>query len=680
MEQLRSTRRQWKGVVTRHLGTLERLVTEEDSDGVNERLSKMKKSFEEFESSHDAYIQALENDSESSEQLLSESEKWFLDAQKEYIVGVRAARAWLKSVEVVKVQPSVCDSDSDTDTVASARTVTHGITSSELSSLLNVPKVELDIFDGDPLKYQSFLAIFDEIVDSKISDGQIKLTRLLQYTSGLAKSSIRNCALIGGNAGYKQARDILKSRFGNSHLVSQKIIASLKFGNRVAKPNELQLLADELDMAVTALDKMNMYAEINTQQSIIDILQRCPNYVRNRWRKRALECKDDIDLYPTFSEFVEFMKLISSEASDPVYGMSHSKGSGNDKGARCANATGVSLNASDASAKLSECLYGASPQYSAKFDGLRKFSSCVVCGQNHRLFYCDSFKAMSPKSRFDIVKKNKLCFNCLLSGHGSRECNKKSVCSVEGCGRKHTKFIHIDNQSVIAPTSNHENLPENNATSEDVVSSSLSVSAISVYLPMVPVIVNGKYRVYALLDWGSTNTFITQHLASSLNLQGRKVNYMVNTLNRSANMGSKIVSINLGSEDGNQNVRVDNVLVVHNIPARYPSEKVDLNKYPHLSGLPIRELKKVQADLLIGMDNPHILVPYEVRSNPKDMKQPFATRTLFGWSLGGPLDVTSGHNVSSNFVDLNPQIERLWEMEANEEDVLEMSNEDQSCP
>ena len=106
----------------------------------------------------------------------------------------------------MKVQPSVCDSDSDTDTVASVKTVTHGITSVELSSLLNVPKVELDIFDGDPLKYQSFLAIFDEIVDSKISDGQIKLTRLLQYTSGLAKSSIRNCALIGGNAGYKQAR------------------------------------------------------------------------------------------------------------------------------------------------------------------------------------------------------------------------------------------------------------------------------------------------------------------------------------------------------------------------------------------------------------------------------------------------------------------------------------------
>ena len=42
MEQLRTTRRQWKGVVTRHLGTLERLVTEEDSDGVNERLSKIR--------------------------------------------------------------------------------------------------------------------------------------------------------------------------------------------------------------------------------------------------------------------------------------------------------------------------------------------------------------------------------------------------------------------------------------------------------------------------------------------------------------------------------------------------------------------------------------------------------------------------------------------------------------
>ena len=51
----------------------------------------------------------------------------------------------------------------------------------------------------------------------------MKLTRLLYYVSGPAKAAIKGCALVGGTEGYKQARDILKSRFGNVHLISQCI-------------------------------------------------------------------------------------------------------------------------------------------------------------------------------------------------------------------------------------------------------------------------------------------------------------------------------------------------------------------------------------------------------------------------------------------------------------------------
>ena len=77
---------------------------------------------------------------------------------------------------------------------------------------MSVPKVEIDKFSGDPLEYQTFLAIFDETIDSRIDDPQIKLTRLLQYTTGSAKAAIRDCALVGGSDGYTQAREILRNR------------------------------------------------------------------------------------------------------------------------------------------------------------------------------------------------------------------------------------------------------------------------------------------------------------------------------------------------------------------------------------------------------------------------------------------------------------------------------------
>ena len=194
------------------------------------------------------------------------------------------------------------------------------ITQSDLINSLNVPKVEIDKFEGNPLDYLTFMAIFDEVVHTKVMDGQVKLTRLLQYTSGPAKMAIKNCALIGGDAGYAQARAILKNRYGNSHLVSHMIISDLKNGKRITKANELQQLADELSTALTALGQLGKCAELNTQQSIIDILQRCQPYVRNNWRKKALDCKRHNDVYPAFDEFVAFVQNVASEACDPVYG------------------------------------------------------------------------------------------------------------------------------------------------------------------------------------------------------------------------------------------------------------------------------------------------------------------------------------------------------------------------
>ena len=71
-------------------------------------------------------------------------------------------------------------------------------------------------------------------------------------------------------------------------------------------------------------------------------------------------------------------------------------------------------------------------------------SPCVLCGAAHRLFYCDTFKSLKPVQRLKVVKDNKLCENCLLSNHEVSTCRKPSVCSVPNCGKKHTRFIHID--------------------------------------------------------------------------------------------------------------------------------------------------------------------------------------------------------------------------------------------
>ena len=65
-------------------------------------------------------------------------------------------------------------------------------TLNQLINALKLPKLELKVFDGNPVNYPSFLSIFDEAVNCKVKDNQVKLTRLLQYTSGSAYSAIKN--------------------------------------------------------------------------------------------------------------------------------------------------------------------------------------------------------------------------------------------------------------------------------------------------------------------------------------------------------------------------------------------------------------------------------------------------------------------------------------------------------
>ena len=470
--------------------------------------------------------------------------------EKAYIDGIKSAKAWIKSQAAPVKVPPVHKYDHDEEEPVLAY----------LTNMMNMPKVELDKFDGNPLDFQSFIAVFDEVVDSKIDDDQVKLTRLLQYTSGQTKTAIKNCALVGGETGYKQAMEILRSRFGNAHLVSQSIISDLKNGKYVSKAQDLQQLSDYLCMALTALEKLKMYYEVNTQQCVLDILSRCQTYIQRRWRKK---------------DFVEFIKLIASEACDPVYGSHQSR----------SQVKGASCNAVTTHQQAKYRYPGSFVQGNEQSQHRHNLSNdnCVVCNQHHRLFYCDAFKAMSPRARLDIVKRNRLCFNCLLRGHKFTECRKMSTCSVPGCNKKHTKFIHVDDivarQDNINDAQVSNDQRNNTQANENEISSgnvTLSTMCSSVYLPIVPVIIDGKCETYALLDSGSTSSFITQRLASCLNLQGRAIHFKMNTLASCSNLDSKVVSVSLKSVTGEHEVKLDNVFIVSNIPVRYSCNSLDL--------------------------------------------------------------------------------------------------------
>ena len=278
------------------------------------------------------------------------------------------------------------------------------------------------------------------------------------------------------------------------------------------KGYELQKLTDELSVAYTVLEDIDKLHEIDMQISIIDIAQCCPQFVHDKWRNKAIKHVRAQDCYPTFSDFVEFIELIAVAECDPVYGNS-----------KPADVRGVNYSTVTATVRNS----GDTGTNSSAIN-----SVCVVCGGNHRPFVCDKFKSMGPKVRREFIVRNKLCFNCLLPGHLANECRKPSVCSVPGCGQKHTRFIHIDppqpgasgpahsvgNVQNVAVHSQPSDAGNGNSVSQVLVGNVCADELnANVFMPMVEVTVNGTLKTYALLDWGSTNSFITKSLAEKLN-------------------------------------------------------------------------------------------------------------------------------------------------------------------
>ena len=201
MEAAKLSCRQRKSALTCFLGDLRRHCADSDSDAVKQTLEKLRTAIDEFQKSHDTYHNMLMQYDTLADSDIDASDDLYSKIVANYSDGMAATNKWLNKA--------------DSDDVTGPRKDMQYM-HAELIDMLSMPKKELDVFNGGPLE---FMAVYDETVDCMKIDHQVKLTRLLQYTSGTAKSAIKNCSLVGGKEGYQQARSILKARFANSHLI-----------------------------------------------------------------------------------------------------------------------------------------------------------------------------------------------------------------------------------------------------------------------------------------------------------------------------------------------------------------------------------------------------------------------------------------------------------------------------
>ena len=108
----------------------------------------------------------------------------------------------------------------------------------------------------------------------------------------------------------------------------------------------------------------------------------------------------------------------------------------------------------------------------------------------------------------------------------------------------------------------------------------------------------------------------------------------------------------------------------------------DVDKFPYLKDIQIPKMDAPDIGLLTGNDVPKALEPREVRQC--EGQGPYATKTVFGWTINGPLGRSSKSSRTTNFVragnELNQQFERFCNLEFSDsvyDDNPGMSKDDQ---
>ena len=254
------------------------------------------------------------------------------------------------------------------------------------------------------------------------------------------------------------------------------------------------------------------------------------------------------------------------------------------------------------------------------------------------------------KLQGDNRGKQSICLKC----HAVHPLHAEDICCKQ-CNLNHSTYIHVDDIIVDKDVDVDVNtvMPSqmqttNSAGTAGANSADDMPSSDYTFMPTVSVVVNESYKTYALLDSGSTNSFITSDAVTSLGLSSKTVIYKHSTVDTPCmTTSTKVVNFVLYSLDGTESLSMSNVFVVEEVPYTY-SPCRDLSVYPHLSDIPISPVHPpAKVDLLIGQDNSEALVPLQVlKGNPGD---PFTVLTKFGWTLKSVVPGSSPDCVS-NFV------------------------------
>ena len=217
---------------------------------------------------------------------------------------------------------------------------------------------------------------------------------------------------------------------------------------------------------------------------------------------------------------------------------------------------------------------------------------CLSCSStSHSLLYCPKFKAQAVEDRFSFVRSKRLCFNCLRNNHQSDKSNSFNRCCA--CQGKHHTLLHREQSTVVASPATHDGDNLTNQSDEvPVVTSNAAIQLKSNILLMTCQVIalspDGQTtQARVLLDTGSTTSFISEHLANSLNLRRSSQLIRISGIAGSSpeSTSHAVVNLSLSAKFSSEKLNLSAIVlpkVTHDLPV-FPVPFRD--SWNHLKGI-----------------------------------------------------------------------------------------------
>lgn len=473
-------------------------------------------------------------------------------------------------------------------------------------------KVKLPVFDGKPEDWLRFICNFENTTATCGYSNVENLGRLSESLKGKALDYVRGCLTSPDMV--PAAIETLRMVYGRPELVISKMRAN------VSKTPPLKNMAQCIDFSLKvqhlciAIESTKVHEYLFDYALIQELVNKLPDDLKLRWAMHTEEASS-----ANLSVFsIWLMKIAQLSSKVTLYNENPSKTFEKTK-------TGSALvhTASEPIPAQASGTNHPNPSTCEKF-------KCPICKSNdHGVNKCDGFIKMSKNQRWDAVRDHRLCRTCLCV-HNPRYCKQVKICGIDQCNRKHHPLLHSSNSN------KSNNTPPSN--SESTVAAHSASQNTTILYKMLPVLLHGSngkcVKTLAFIDEGASISIMEQELAKKLDIKGPTEQLRLNWtsgMHRTEPYSQRIKLEVSGDQSSDEKYHIQ-VHTVSNL--QLPIQQLGtVNQYEHLRDLPVQFYENSRPQLIIGLDNYHIVLPEETRQGADD--EPMAIRTKLGWAVFG---------------------------------------------